>query len=289
MRKRNWSQYNKELVQRGSLSFLIDVKALKKLSTSRQQTCMGRPKQFSDSVIHFLLLIKTHYRLTYRALERFCRFTLSKWIKIPNYTLPCKRAGRFKNDILQVGNHEGQVVLLDASGLRVRGEGEWKVKIHGRSGRRKWLKIHLALDGQSQKIIAEEITEATVSESSIAKRLLSGIKKPKVVIADGAYDRPSVREAIRMKKARALIPPPKNARYGQTDEERDVAIAQIKGLGGDKQAKSLWGKLTGYSRRALIETAFSRMKGFFGDKLYSRKTDNQIVECRLRSILMNRC
>ena len=76
----------------------------------------------------------------------------------------------------------------------------------------------------------------------------------------GAYDKKCCRDAIRSKKSQALIPPPKNARYCRTNSERDQAIAAIRGLGGGKEARSIWGKLSSYNQRVLVETAFSRLK-----------------------------
>jgi hypothetical protein len=76
---------------------------------------------------------------------------------------------------------------------------------------------------------------------------------------------------LRQIKAKALIPPPKNAHYRFTDSERDPAIAAIRGLGGDQEARSVWDKLSGYNRRVLVETAFSRLKRLFGDRLFSQR------------------
>jgi len=68
-----------------------------------------------------------------------------------------------------------------------------------------------------------------------------------------------------------FILPRKNARKINL-EDRDKARSEIKGLGGDELGRKLWVKLTGYSRRALVESSFSRLKRLFGSHLYSRKT-----------------
>jgi len=100
-------------------------------------------------------------------------------------------------------------------------------------------------------------------------------------------NRSGCREVIKKRKAKALIPPPRNARYRGTSSERDQAIAAIRGLGGDKEAKSIWAKLSGYSQRVLVESVFSRKKRVFGEQLFSKRTDKQCVENAARCLLLN--
>lgn len=291
MRNRNWRQYNKSLVQRGSLTFLIDPKIIK-ASQKRTKKKMGRPIEFSDEIIYILMLTKIHYGLSYRALEGFARDILSRlypWMKVPTYSLICKRMAKLGKTLPKLSNAKPQTVIFDASGIRVFGEGEWKVKIHGRGKRRKWVKMHIGIDPRTQEVVTEITTHSNIADGSMTKELLrrSG-RQVKTVIADGAYDGRSSRDKIKEQKAHALIPPPKNARVWGRDIERDDAIRIIAGLGGDKEAKSLWGKLTGYSARALVETAFSRFKRIFGDRVFSKVFDRQRVEISLKWSLLNR-
>lgn len=289
MQKRNWPKYNKHLVEQGSLSFLIDPKVFKNFQKNGKKKKRGRPKEFSDLVIQMLLMVKIRFRLPYRALEGFVKSLFKEQhVAIPSYSLICKRVRLLKLSLPQLMSKSSITVILDASGAKVRGEGEWKVKIHGKGRPRRWVKLHLAVDAETQEIVAEVTTESQVADTAMTKELLSTIKrKIKLVIADGAYDRCSSREAIRQKKAKALIPPPKNALYKFTDSERDIAIATMRGLGGDKEARSIWGKLTGYSRRALVETAFSRLKRLFGERLFSKSFDRQSIENTARCMLLN--
>jgi hypothetical protein len=290
MRKRNWKEYNRELVQRGSLTFLIDPKLLN--SKPKRYRKNGRPQEFSDQFITLLMMVKIHFRLTYRALEGFMKYLagVNKWnCPIPSYSLICKRAAYIKEALPSLSRGRPTVVLLDASGMKVLGEGEWKVKVHGRQKRRRWVKIHIALDAKTQEIIAEVTTPSSVKDGKMTNFLLKDMKgSVKKVIADGSYDERESREAIRQKKAKALIPPPRNARLWGTDADRDDAIRIIRGLGGDKEAKSLWGKLTGYSIRALVETSFSRMKRLFGERFFSKILEKQAIESRIRCFLLNK-
>ncbi len=290
MRKRNWKEYNKQLIQRGSITFLIDPKFLN--SKPKESQIYGRPLEFSNALITMLMMVKIHFRLTYRALEGFMKslIALNEWAcTIPSYSLICKRSAFIKETLPPLGKCLSQVVLVDASGVKVFGEGEWKVKIHGKSKRRKWVKIHIAIDAKTQEIVAESTTSSSIKDGKVIQKLLKEVQGSlDTVIADGAYDDRDAREEIKLRKASALIPPPRNARLHGIDLDRDDAIRIIRGLGGDKAAKSLWGKLTGYSIRALVETAFSRMKRLFGERLFSKIEEKQVVENRLRCHLLNR-
>jgi hypothetical protein len=108
------------------------------------------------------------------------------------------------------------------------------------------------------------------------------------VLADGGYDKAEARRAIQDRGAKGLIPSPKNARYKGSDDERDKAILEIHGFGNDRAGRSLWGKLTGYNRRVLVETTMSRLKRSYGDRFYSKSANNQLVENRIRCLLINR-
>lgn len=239
-----------------------------------------------------LLMVKIHFRLAYRALEGFmkCLADLNKWdCAIFSYSLICRRATSVKQSLPPLSKCCSSVILVDASGAKVVGEGEWKVKIHGRQRRRKWVKVHIAIDPKTQEIVAEATTASSIKDGKMLKTLLNNTRGPiATVVADGAYDEQEAREEIRKRRAQALIPPPCNAILHGTDPDRDDAIRVIRGLDGDKEAKSLWGKLTGYSIRALVETAFSRVKRLFGERLFSKVADKQAVENRLRCLILNK-
>lgn len=287
MQKRIWSQYNQNLVQRGSITFYLDIKALRSIKNFRSKSTGGRPQEFPLILIHILIMLKIQYSLPYRALEGFAR-SIFKWLTIPTYSLICKRAKDLSSLLPKLSSKRPKVVLLDASGLKVYGEGEWKRKIHGIGRPRKWLKLHIAVDESSQEIVAEILTESNISDSKMVEPLLcSTSKSVKLVKADGGYDRRKVRDYVKKRGIDLLVPPPKNACIRGIYPERDTAISVICGLGGDRSARSLWGKLTGYNYRVLVETAFSRLKRLFGPCLFSRTFDRQLVESRLKCLMLN--
>ena len=284
-RKRNWSEYNRKLVQRGSITFLLDPKVFK---PRREKGRMGRPVEFSNQIMLMLMMTKIHFRLPYRKLEGFMRSIMElqgKKHRLPTYSCIAKRAEQLALPALTA--QKPSVVAIDASGVKIFGEGEWKVKIHGQSKRRTWLKIHVGIDVDTGDVVAQTTTGCRMSDGKMLETLLDQVAGDiDKVLADGAYDGRSCREVINNKGATALIPPPKNARVRGADPNRDDAVRIIRGLGGDGPARSLWGKLTGYSKRSLVETLFSRMKGLFGSKLSSKKIDNQRVENYLRCLIL---
>ena len=134
MQKRIWSQYNKDLVQRGSITFFIEEKTLQKIQNFRGKSTGGRPQEFPLVLIQLLLFIKIQYSLTYRGLEGFAKSILQKmysWFEVPSYSLICKRAKELSRSLPELSSRRPSVVLIDASGIKVFGEGEWKRKIHG--------------------------------------------------------------------------------------------------------------------------------------------------------------
>lgn len=291
MRKRNWREYNKKLVQRGSLTFLIDPKVMKTLAPKAQKKRRGRPLEFSDQLILLFLMIKIHYKMPYRMLEGFARFFFEQFkkMKVPTYSLTCKRAKGLSTKLPKLSSCRPKTVIVDATGIKVQGEGEWKVKVHGKGRPRKWIKLHIAIDERTQEIVGEISTEAAIVDGKAFPKVVQQVQgRPELVIGDGAYDDRDVRELILEKGGKCLIPPPSNAVCHGIDLERDDAIKVIRALGGDKAAKSIWGKLSGYSRRALVETTFSRYKKMFGERAFSRTRERIALENRLKCVLLNK-
>lgn len=291
MRKRNWRQYSKKLVQRGSLTFLIDPKVMKTLAPQAQKKRKGRPLEFSNQLVLLLLMIKIHYKMPYRMLEGFARFFFEQFkkIKVPTYSLTCKRAKGLSTKLPKLSSYRPKTVIVDATGIKVQGEGEWKVKVHGKGRPRKWIKLQVAIDERTQEIVGELSTEATVDDGKAFPKVMQQVKgRPKTLIGDGSYDDRDVRDWIRQRGGKSLIPLPSNGVCHGTDLERDEAIKVIRAFGGDKIAKSIWGKLSGYSRRALVETTFSRYKKMLGERAFSRTKGRIVLENRLKCVLLNK-
>ena len=98
-------------------------------------------------------------------------------------------------------------ILIDSSCLKVRGEGEWKVKIHGNEKLRGWIKLHVAVDPKTQEFIAIEVTDDKVADSSVFPRLIEKSPKTvKTVLAEGTYDRSSCCKYLFDKDLESCIP-----------------------------------------------------------------------------------
>ncbi len=286
--KRCWKQYNKSLVQRGSITFWIDKDFLK--NSDVFESSKGRPK-FKNALILSGWAQKIAYKLTFRTLEGFFNSLLNligSKISSPHYSLFCKRSKEVSSLLPKLSSRRSMEIVIDASGLKIFGEGEWKTYKHGREKRRRWLKVHAAVDPKTGECVVVKITDEKGADSAQLRDLLSncprGIKR---AYADGAYDTKTCRGLLRNQGIEDIIPPRKTSVLREEKEmrNRNDALREIKELGGDYE---LWKKLKGYGRRSLAETFFSRLKMTLGDRLSCRKEENQILESLLKIQALNR-
>lgn len=293
---RNWADYNRALVQRGSITIWFSDESIEKWlaePTFRQ----GRPQIYSDEAILCALLIRTVYHLPLRALQGFLLsmvVLLGLAIRIPSYSQICRRAKDLGKALKKLSSRRPCDIVFDSTGLKVYGEGEWKVKQHGKSKRRTWRKLHIGMDPDSGEIIVGELTENGVGggDGQTAEKLIKKVPKGvKRVFGDGAYDSIEFRKKIEKIGAEPLIPPPRDAVvHGVEDPafiKRDHAICEIAGLGGDDEARRLWKKLKGYYRRSLGETTMYRIKQLTGSNLKSREWLRQRTEAQIKCLIIN--
>jgi Transposase DDE domain len=289
-RIRNWKQYNDALVSRGSLTLWVDrdtLQAWKYQGPSQR----GAQFEYSDTAIECLLTLKAVYHLTLRATEGFARSLFGLMgldLPVPDYSTLCRRSATVRLTLPRKASGPLHLVI-DSTGLKVYGEGEWKVRQHGYSRRRTWLKLHLAVDPQSHEIQAAMVTEPGVTDAEMVPPLLGQVDNPiEGAAADGAYDRRSVYEALEKRGARAVIPPRKDAviqRHGNTSGPRlarDENLRRIREIG-----RSAWKAESGYHERSLAETAMFRMKTIFGDGVSSRTPARQATEAGIRCRALN--
>ena len=180
-------------------------------------------------------------------------------------------------------------MVVDSTGVKVFGDGEWKVRQHGTSKRRTWRKVHLAVDPESHAIVAQLMTESNVHDGDAVDPLLDQIDQPvETFYGDGAYDQWKVYDALEHEATQPVIPPRKNAkikRHGNSGDHRlprDEAVREIR-----RDGRRAWKASAGYHRRSLAETAMSRLKTNFGDRLKNRTIPNQVTEVALRCKLLN--
>ena len=110
-------------------------------------------------------------------------------------------------------------LIVDSPGLKLRGAGEWLSEKHGTAKRRAWRKLHIGIDAGSGEIVAFDLTNKDVDDASHVETLLEQLAEaPGSFMADGAYDRASVLDAVlvRNPSARFVVPPCKGAVTGPT-------------------------------------------------------------------------
>lgn len=289
---RNWREYNESLVARGSITFWFSEETLANWFHENEACKRGRPFTYSDSTIELFLTVRELLRLPYRQTEGFVRCMLGlldSGLDVPDFTSVAKRAAKLGVQ-LPVLPKRGKIdVVLDSTGLKVFGEGEWKVRQHGHSKRRTWRKLHVGIDPQTGEIVAEILTTNAGHDSDQAAPLLDATPaRVRKVTGDGAYDMWKVYETIDQRGARPCIPPRRDAkikRHANTRGPalpRDEAIRMIR-----RHGRKQWKRKVGYHRRSLVETTMFRLKTIFGPKLKNRRLDNQCTEARLRCRILN--
>lgn len=290
---KNWSKYNDALVQRGSLTLYFSEAIIKAWEHHNASVKVGRPFVYSDLAIESLLMIREAFQLPYRQTEGFASSIVQLMdleLEIPDYSSLCKRAKTLAIDI-RVKNKRGPLnVVVDSTGLKVYGEGEWKVRKHGPSKRRTWRKLHLAIDPQTQEIIAMTLTENKKHDGSQVEPLLKQIPQPiKTFTGDGAYDQKKVFRQLQQANIQPLIPPRRNAKimqHGNSQADphpRDAALRRIREIG-----RKAWKIECGYHQRSLAETGVYRIKNGFGGELKNRLLETQETEVEIRTKIINK-
>jgi hypothetical protein len=237
-------------------------------------------------------VLRELFRLPYRQTEGLGRSLTSLMqvdVAIPDFTSLAKRAAKLEIT-LDVADRKGPVdVVVDSTGLKVFGEGEWKTRKHGISKRRTWRKLHLAVNPETQEIEAEVLTENSGHDADQVNELIEQVDTPiDAFYGDGAYDQWKVYDRLAEEEIEAIIPPRRNAKikqHGNSSQpslERDEAVREIRDVG-----RKQWKKEVGYHRRSLAETAMFRMKSCFGATLKNREFENQRTEARLRCKIIN--
>ena len=287
-RIRNWRDYNKALVSRGSLTLWVEQGAVNKWRAIAAPARRRRRRFHSDLAIARALTLREVYHLPLRSTQGPVASVLrllGSDSPAPHYSTLSRRAASLEVKLERLSR--GRLHLaVDFTGLKLYGEGEWKVRLHGADKRRTWRKLHLMIDRRTHEAVALSMTEKDVLDRRELPRLLSVVESEAAeVLGDGAYDFHDCYKAIHAKDARAVIPPQVRARVRSGPEFRDGDAAVLRGreVGRDE-----WKKEAGYHRRSLAETAMMRLKTIFSDKLKAREWSRQETELRVRCAALNR-
>lgn len=292
----NWPEYNRALTNRGDFTLYFTAEAQeawyeKEVDGPKQK---GAQFVYSDLCIESLAMLKVVFRLPYRQLRGFAQSLLMMMrlddLDVPSYTQICRRARQLEIDLSVVKADEAITVVIDSTGLKIYGEGEWKVRKHGVSKRRTWRKLHLGCDPETGFIHCATLTTNDIDDASQLVPLLDQVEEPiDDVCLDGAYDTEDCWDELIERGITPIIPPRRNAVEWYLEEEgdlpdypRNVAIQEIR-----QKNRKQWKEESGYHRRSLSETAMYRIKTICGPQLYSRKFESQQTETLLKIKVLN--
>jgi hypothetical protein len=275
-------------VRRGSLTPWVEQGVVGRWRETAAPARRGRRRLYSGLAITCALTLREVYHLPLRATQGLVRSVLrlpGAELSAPHYSTLSRRAARLEVELPRLS--KGPLHLaVDSTGVKLYGEGEWKVRMHGADKRRTWRKLHLLLDHTTHEAVACSMTEQYVLDRKEPPGLLSRVEgEVAEVLGDGAYDFQNCYEAIHGRDARAIIPPKKRARVrgGPEFGDRNAAVLRGREVGRDE-----WKKEAGYHRRSLAETAVMRFKTIFSDELKAREWRRQETELRVRCAALNK-
>jgi IS5 family transposase len=289
-RIRNWAEYDRALVRRGSLTIWVDQESLDAWNHQGPPR-WGARFVYSDTAIRCLLTLRAVFHLPLRATQGMARSVFDLMgldLEVPHYSTLSRRAADLKVDLARKSKGPLHLVL-DSTGLKVYGEGEWKVRKHGYSKRRTWRKLHLAIDAETHEIQAVMVTEAKVDDAEAVDHLLEPIDREVAsAAADGAYDKRKVYRVLGPRTGRILIPPRKNARIWKHGNSAGPPLARDENLRHIRRVgRRAWKREVGYHVRSLAETGIFRMKTIFGSHLAGRSPKCQVTEGAIRGRALN--
>jgi hypothetical protein len=282
----NWPESDRALVQRGHLTRWFEETFLREHWRPAPTGKRGAPFSYSDIAIQALLTLKAVCARPYRMVEGVARSIIQLMgveLSIPAHTLLSRRAKTLTVRIPRRQRTGPVHVVVDSTGLKLYGEGEWKVRQHGVGKRRTWRKVHVAVDAEAKDIIGVAVTTPAWTDSEVFEGLLEQVEGELAPVdGDGADDSRGVYDVALERGATVAVPPRENAVPWEDHHPRTQALASIaeKGL-------AEWKKAGGSPRRSLAENGIYRLKQLFGERLLSRLFETQVTEVHVRVAALN--
>ena len=282
----NWAEYDQALVNRGDVTVWFDQAYLENNWFAKSTGKRGAPKIYSDEAIQVMLTLKVVFKLPFRALEGFGRSLMRLMgldFRIPDHSNMSRRGRDLTIEVPIKKRVEPIHLVVDSTGLKIYGEGEWKIRKHGKSKRRHWVKVHLGVDANEKDVLGIEVTTEDYSDSEMFESLVTQVDGEIArIYGDGAYDTQNAYEVADHNNAELVAPPRENAIFWKNRHPRNTVIMLVFLLG-----MALWKTLSGYHKRSIAENAMYRLKQLFGTCLSSRSFATQNTEVRARIAAMN--
>jgi hypothetical protein len=286
----NWSAYEAGLRRRGSLTLWVSDEAIAAWRAAPRTTPGGQAR-YSETAIETALMVRLVFHQPLRQTEGLLGSLLELMdvdLPVPDHTTISRRAARL-TPVLRTVLPDGPVTLvIDSTGLKVYGAGEWHRDKHGVRGRRTWRKLHLAVNAATNTIVAATLTTSGEGDAGQVGPLLDQTTGPiDTVMADGAYDgEPTYQTVAERDPAAMVVIPPRSTAVpgsGTDPTQRDGHIQSLADRG-----RLGWQRDTDYGKRSMAETAMSRYKRILGDHLHARKLSGQQAEAAIGVAVLNR-
>ncbi len=289
----NWREYDASLRQRGSLTVWFSDEAIEGWRAAPRTTPGGQP-WYSPLAILTALTLRAVFRLALRQTEGLIGsiiHLLGLDLAAPDHTTLCRRS-----ETLEVprprprSDGEPMHLLVDSTGLKLCGAGEWLIEKHGTRTRRSWRKLHIGMDADTGRIVAAVLTDKDADDGAQVGPLLDQVDGPIASFTgDGAYDQEGVYSGVveRHPEAAVIVPPRSSAVLSETAEtaptQRDQHLQSI-----TEHGRMGWQKASGYNIRARVEATMGRFKGVIGDGLRSRTDQRRAAEVDVAVHALNR-
>jgi hypothetical protein len=256
----NWPAYGAGLRARGSLTVWFSEEAIEGWRAAPRTTRGGQPL-YSDLAIATALTLRAVFRLALRQTEGLITSILALLgldLAVPDHSTMSRRA-EMQEVARPPGGREPVHLLVDSTGLRLCGPGEWLCEKHGSKRRRAWRKLHLATEADTGRIIATELAGHDADDGGQVGPLLEGVGEVASFTGDGAYDRDDAYAAVaaRHPDAEVIVPPRSSAvpsaTAGTAPTRRDRHLQSLA-----QRGRMGWQKASGYNWRALVEGDVSR-------------------------------
>jgi len=294
----NWPAYEAGLRQRGSLTVWFSDEAVEAWAAEPRAT-RGRQPWYSPLAILTALTLRAVFRLAFRQTEGLIGSVIALLglaLRVPDHTTISRRSAtlevaRPSRPSTGAGGEAAPLhLLVDSTGLKLCGPGEWLVEKHGIRTRRSWRKLHLGIDADTGQIVAASLTTKEVDDSAEVDPLLDQVAGPVAsVTGDGGYDQDGVYASVaaRHPEAAVVVPPRTTAVPSETAEtaptQRDRHLQHIA-----EHGRMGWQKASGYTRRALAEAAIGRWKQVIGDGLRAHTDERRATEVEVAVYTLNR-